>query len=67
MSGHLDSWDVGQDAADDGGGAFVSWRALSIIRKLNLLPKRTIRSILWTAEELGILGAIQYLEVIINI
>ena len=67
VSGHLDSWDVGQGAMDDGGGAFISWRALSVIRKLNLLPKRTIRSILWTAEELGYVGATQYLKVIINI
>ena len=67
MSGHLDSWDVGQGAMDDGGGAFISWRALSVIRKLNLLPKRTIRSILWTAEEQGLIGATQYLKVIINI
>ena len=34
MSGHLDSWDVGQGAMDDGGGAFISWEALSIIKDL---------------------------------
>ncbi|KAK0139681.1 Carboxypeptidase Q [Merluccius polli] len=34
LSGHLDSWDVGQGAMDDGGGAIISWEALSIIKDL---------------------------------
>lgn len=50
MSGHLDSWDVGQGAMDDGGGAFISWQALSLIRQLGLRPKRTLRMVMWTAE-----------------
>jgi len=45
---------------DDGGGAFISWQALSIIRQLNLRPKRTLRVVLWTGEEEGLLGGIQY-------
>ena len=60
VSGHLDSWDVGQGAMDDGGGAFISWQALSIIRQLGLKPKRTMRMVLWTGEEVGLLGAEQY-------
>ena len=60
VSGHLDSWDVGQGAMDDGGGAFISWQALSIIRQLNLRPKRTMRVVLWTAEEVGLVGSQQY-------
>ncbi|XP_020601912.1 carboxypeptidase Q-like, partial [Orbicella faveolata] len=60
VGGHLDSWDVGQGAMDDGGGAFISWQALSVIRQLNLKPKRTMRMVLWTAEEVGLLGAKQY-------
>ncbi|XP_044280350.1 carboxypeptidase Q isoform X3 [Varanus komodoensis] len=60
VSGHLDSWDVGQGAMDDGGGAFVSWEALSLIKDLGLRPKRTLRLVLWTAEEQGGVGAEQY-------
>ncbi|XP_072855256.2 carboxypeptidase Q isoform X1 [Pogona vitticeps] len=60
VSGHLDSWDVGQGAMDDGGGAFISWEALSLIKDLGLRPKRTLRLVLWTAEEQGGVGAEQY-------
>ncbi|XP_072459550.1 carboxypeptidase Q isoform X3 [Notamacropus eugenii] len=62
VSGHLDSWDVGQGALDDGGGAFVSWEALSLIKDLGLRPKRTLRLVLWTAEEQGGIGALQYYQ-----
>ncbi|XP_069587769.1 carboxypeptidase Q [Ranitomeya imitator] len=62
VSGHLDSWDVGQGAMDDGGGAFISWEALSLIRDLGLHPKRTIRLVLWTGEEQGGVGASQYYD-----
>ncbi|XP_012941770.1 carboxypeptidase Q [Aplysia californica] len=60
VSGHLDSWDVGQGAMDDGGGAFISWQALSIARQLGLRPKRTLRVVFWTCEELGIIGGQSY-------
>ncbi|XP_053600178.1 carboxypeptidase Q-like isoform X2 [Plodia interpunctella] len=62
VSGHIDSWDVGQGAMDDGGGLFVSWAVPVILHRLNLRPKRTIRSIFWTAEELGLIGAYAYEE-----
>ncbi|XP_039746052.1 carboxypeptidase Q-like [Pararge aegeria] len=62
VSGHIDSWDVGQGAMDDGGGLFVSWAAPVILKRLNLRPKRTLRSIFWTAEELGLVGAYAYEE-----
>ncbi|KAJ7337985.1 hypothetical protein JRQ81_010511, partial [Phrynocephalus forsythii] len=60
VSGHLDSWDVGQGAMDDGGGAFISWEVLSLVKDLGLRPKRTLRLVLWTAEEQGGVGAEQY-------
>ncbi|XP_012283500.1 carboxypeptidase Q [Orussus abietinus] len=62
VSGHIDSWDVGQGAMDDGGGAFASWASVVLLRLLNLRAKRTIRAILWTAEEMGTVGARQYIE-----
>uniref|UniRef100_A0A3Q4B2G2 Carboxypeptidase Q n=1 Tax=Mola mola TaxID=94237 RepID=A0A3Q4B2G2_MOLML len=60
LSGHLDSWDVGQGAMDDGGGAMISWEALSLIKDLGLCPRRTLRTVLWTAEEQGGVGSQQY-------
>ena len=45
---------------DDGGGAFISWQALSVIRQLNLKPKQTMRMVLFTGEEEGLLGEEQY-------
>ncbi|XP_029447617.1 carboxypeptidase Q [Rhinatrema bivittatum] len=62
VSGHLDSWDVGQGAMDDGGGAFISWEALSLIKNLGLSPKRTLRLVMWTGEEQGGVGSSQYYQ-----
>ena len=62
VSGHLDSWDVGQGAMDDGGGAFISWQALTIVKNLGLRPKRTLRLVMWTDEEDGGVGAEQYYQ-----
>ena len=53
VGGHIDSWDVGQGAQDDGGGCIASWEAVRLIKELGLKPKRTIRCVLWTNEENG--------------
>ena len=60
MGGHIDSWDVGQGAMDDGGGCVVAWEALRLIRQLGIRPKRTIRVVLWTNEENGGKGGTGY-------
>lgn len=62
VSGHLDSWDVGVGAMDDGGGAFIARFATTFLAQMGLRPRRTIRSILWTAEEQGIVGAQSYMS-----
>ncbi|MFN5867629.1 MAG: M28 family metallopeptidase [Candidatus Kapaibacterium sp.] len=60
MGGHIDSWDVGQGAMDDGGGCFAAWHALNTIKKLGLKPKRTIRVVMFTNEENGLRGGKAY-------
>src|SRR5437762_4394924 len=60
VSGHLDSWDLGTGAIDDGAGVAVSMEAANLIHKLNLKPKRTIRVIAWMNEENGLRGSKQY-------
>jgi carboxypeptidase Q len=60
VSGHLDSWDVGTGATDDGGGCIVAWEALRVMKKLGLRPRRTVRVVLWTNEENGGRGGIAY-------
>eukprot|EP00823_Brevimastigomonas_motovehiculus_P001446 TRINITY_DN11971_c0_g1_i1.p1 TRINITY_DN11971_c0_g1~~TRINITY_DN11971_c0_g1_i1.p1 ORF type:complete len:470 (+),score=77.80 TRINITY_DN11971_c0_g1_i1:41-1411(+) len=60
IGGHLDSWDVGQGAMDDGAGVYISWAAMYYMKKLNIKPKRTIRLTCWLAEEFGSPGAKQY-------
>ena len=60
MGGHIDSWDVGQGAMDDAGGCVAAWEALRLIKQLGIRPKRTIRVVLWTAEEIGLSGAMAY-------
>ena len=60
VGGHIDSWDVGQGAHDDGGACIASWEVLRLIKELGLKPKRTIRCVLWTNEENGSRGSRAY-------
>jgi len=62
IGGHLDSWDVGTGASDDGGGCVATWDALRLMKKLNLRPRRTVRVVLFTNEENGLRGGLAYLE-----
>ncbi|EYC07448.1 hypothetical protein Y032_0070g440 [Ancylostoma ceylanicum] len=65
ISAHIDSWDIGQGALDDGGGLAAVRAAMLAIQRLAKVnpafrPKRTIRAVFWTAEEQGTLGARYY-------
>ncbi|HEY3013099.1 MAG TPA: M28 family metallopeptidase [Gemmatimonadales bacterium] len=60
LGGHIDSWDVGQGAMDDGGGSVAAWEAVRLIHRLGLRPRRTVRVVLWTNEENGGAGARGY-------
>jgi carboxypeptidase Q len=60
VSGHFDSWDVGQGAHDDGGGCIAAWEAVRLIKELGLRPRRTIRVVLYTNEENGLRGGNAY-------
>ena len=60
LGGHIDSWDPGTGAMDDGGGCVVTWEALRILKTLGLKPKRTIRVVLFTNEENGGAGGNGY-------
>jgi hypothetical protein len=62
VGGHLDSWDVGQGAHDDGGGVMAALEAVALIQKLGLHPRRTIRVVFWTNEENGGRGGRAYRE-----
>lgn len=60
IGGHFDSWDVGQGAHDDGGNCVAAWHAVLKMKQLGLRPRRTVRVVLWTAEELGGIGGDAY-------
>ena len=58
LGGHFDSWDTGSQtgANDDGGGVMVCLEALHVLNNLGIRPKRTIRFIAWSGEEMGLPG-----------
>jgi carboxypeptidase Q len=60
VSGHLDSWDLGTGAIDDGAGVAVAMQAANLVRQLGLHPRRTIRVIAWMNEENGLRGGKTY-------
>jgi peptidase M28-like protein len=60
IGGHLDSWDVGAGAQDDGSGCITALEAAHIIHALGLTPRRTLRVVFWTNEENGGAGGEAY-------
>ncbi|HEY9230077.1 MAG TPA: M20/M25/M40 family metallo-hydrolase, partial [Gemmatimonadaceae bacterium] len=66
LGGHIDSWDVGQGAMDDGGCSVAAWEAVRLMKQLGLKPKRTVRVVLWTNEENGGRGGRAYRDAHLN-
>ena len=62
VSGHLDSWDLGTGATDDGAGVVIAMEAAQILQQLHLHSKRTLRVIAWMDEENDGAGSRQYLK-----
>ena len=63
VGGHLDSWDLGDGAHDDGAGVVQSMDVLRLLKKSGITPKRTIRVVLFMNEENGLRGATEYAKV----
>ena len=61
VGGHLDSWDIGEGANDDGAGVVQSIEVLRVFKALGIKPKRTVRAVLFANEENGLRGAYTYL------
>ncbi|WP_439651172.1 M20/M25/M40 family metallo-hydrolase [Pontibacter harenae] len=62
VGGHLDSWDIGEGAHDDGTGVMQSIEVLRLFKDLGIKPKRTIRAVMFMNEENGTRGGRKYAE-----
>ena len=62
LGAHLDSWDEGTGAIDDGAGVGIVSAAASLVKSVTGSPKRTIRVVLYANEEFGLIGARQYVK-----
>ena len=60
IGGHIDSWDVGTGAHDDGGGCIATWEAVNLLKETGLIPASTVRVVMWANEENGAMGGKQY-------
>lgn len=63
VGGHLDSWDLGQGAHDDGAGCVQSIEALRLLKAIGYKPQRTIRAVLFMNEENGLRGGNEYARI----
>jgi carboxypeptidase Q len=62
LGAHLDSWDLGTGSTDNGTGSMAVLEAARTLAKLNLKPRRTIRFVLFSGEEEGLVGSVKYVE-----
>ncbi|KAF9127816.1 hypothetical protein BGW39_005605 [Mortierella sp. 14UC] len=60
LGGHIDSWDVGSGAVDDGIGCFIAWETIRQLSRLDRPPRRTVRVVFWTSEENTSVGGVVY-------
>ncbi len=67
VGGHLDSWDVGEGAHDDGAGCVHSIGALRLFQKQNIQPKNTIRAVMFMNEENGLRGGNEYANIAVEL
>jgi carboxypeptidase Q len=63
VGGHLDSWDVGEGAHDDGAGCLQAIEVLRLYKELGWKPKKTIRAVMWMNEENGLRGGTEYARI----
>ena len=66
VGGHLDSWDIGEGAHDDGAGVVQSLQVLETFKKMNIKPKRTLRCVMYMNEENGNRGGEHYANMVRN-
>jgi len=62
VGGHLDAWDIGEGAHDDGGGCIQAVEMIRIYKKLGIKPKRTIRAVMFMNEEISSTGGKTYAD-----
>lgn len=62
LGAHIDSWDIGEGAHDDGTGVVQCIETINTFKKLGMRPKRTIRVVLFINEENGLKGGLKYAE-----
>jgi carboxypeptidase Q len=65
VGGHLDSWDVGEGAHDDGAGCVQSIEVIRAFKALGIRPKNTIRAVLFMNEENGLRGGVAYADSVV--
>lgn len=63
VGGHLDSWDLGEGAHDDGAGCVQSIDALNILLKTGYRPRHSLRAVMFMNEENGLAGGMEYARV----
>ena len=62
LGGHLDSWHSGTGATDNASGCAAMMEAVRILQSIGVKPRRTIRIALWSGEEQGLLGSVNYVK-----